>query len=68
MQSKRPLSCLWCRKRRFLRARSGADVFLLSRLRARKHCVKPASSRIVFYHCGSWSPLRAARSARRKKF
>lgn len=68
MQSKRPLSCLWCKKRRFLRIRSGTEVFFSLRLRARKLCVRPASSRIIFYHYGSWSPLRAARSARRKNF
>ncbi|WHZ28314.1 MAG: hypothetical protein OJF51_003112 [Nitrospira sp.] len=68
MQSKRPLSCHWCSKRRFLRIRSGAQVLFSLRLRARKRCVGPASSRIIVHHYGSWSPLRAARSARRKKF
>lgn len=68
MQSKRPSSCLWCKKRRFLRIRSGAEVFFSLRLRVRKLCASPASARIMFYHYGSWSPLRAVRSARRKKF
>lgn len=68
MQSKRPSSCLGCRKRRFLRMRSGVDGFFSLRLRARKLCVRPVSSRSIFYHCGSWSPLRAARSVRRKQF
>lgn len=67
MQSKRPSSCLCCRKRRFLRIRSGAEGFFSLRLRARKLCMKQASSRIM-HHYGSWSPLRAARSSRRKNF
>lgn len=67
MQSKQPSSCLRCRKRRFLRIRSGAKVFFPLRVRARKLCVRPASFGIMSNHYGSWSPLRAARSARRKK-
>ncbi len=67
MQGKRSSSCRRCRKRRFLRVRSDAEGFFSVRLRARKLCVRPVSSRIMFYHCGSWSPLRGARSARRKK-
>ena len=68
MESKRPLSCFWCGKRRFMRIRSGAPVLFLLRLRAQKLCVRPASSRIMVHHYGSWSPLRVTRSARRKKF
>ena len=67
MQSKRSSWCLRCRKRRFLRIRSDAEGFFSVRLRARKLCVRPTSFRIMFYHGGSWSPLRGARSARRKK-
>ena len=68
MESNRPLSCLWCEERRFLRIRSGAPVLFSLRLRARKLCVRPASSRIMFIIMGLGLRCEPLAQRRRKKF
>ena len=66
MQGKRPSTCVWCRRRRFLRMRAGTKGPSLLRVYARNRCARPASPQILFQHRGAWTPLRAARSARRR--